>query len=113
MLSIGISRSCVFAVALTIASVVGAWAQFETATLTGSVTDPAGAAIAGASVRLRNEATNTEVSSQTDDDGRYTFNAVRPTSTLRRPSRSLNDSPPNCVVNSLTRSITQIVEYLV
>jgi hypothetical protein len=78
MLSIGISRSCVFAVALTIASVVGAWAQFETATLTGSVTDPAGAAIAGASVRLRNEATNTEVSSQTDDDGRYTFNAVRP-----------------------------------
>lgn len=53
-------------------------AQFESATLTGSVTDPTGAAIAGATAVLVNEATNLELSTQTDSEGRYTFGALRP-----------------------------------
>lgn len=52
--------------------------QFETATLTGLVTDPAAAVITGGSVKLLNEATNVEVSAITDDAGRYTFAALRP-----------------------------------
>jgi Carboxypeptidase regulatory-like domain len=54
------------------------WAQFETATLTGAISDPQGALIPKASVKLTNEATNAEVSALTDEDGRYTFNALRP-----------------------------------
>ena len=56
----------------------GLLAQFETATLTGAVSDPQGAMVAKATVKLTNVATNVEVSTVTDDDGRYTFNAVRP-----------------------------------
>ena len=37
------------------------WAQFETATLTGAISDPQGALIPKASVKLTNEATNAEV----------------------------------------------------
>ena len=43
------------------------WAQFETATLTGSISDPQSAVIPKASVKLTNEATNAEFSAVTDE----------------------------------------------
>jgi hypothetical protein len=52
--------------------------QFETATLTGAVSDPAAAVIANATVRLLNQATNVELTTTTDQEGRYTFTGVRP-----------------------------------
>jgi hypothetical protein len=52
--------------------------QFETATLTGVVSDPAGAVVASGSLKLVNEATNIEATATTDGDGRFTFTALRP-----------------------------------
>jgi hypothetical protein len=53
-------------------------AQFESATLTGTVVDPQGAAIPKATVKLTNEATNTETTTLSDDEGRYIFPGLRP-----------------------------------
>lgn len=65
-----------FALVLLSSSIVHA--QFETGTLTGAVTDAAGGLVPKASVRLLNEATNSELTTVSDQDGRYTFSAVRP-----------------------------------
>lgn len=57
---------------------VSAWGQFESATLSGTITDATGGAVAGASVTILNEATNIEVSATTDGQGRYIFTGIRP-----------------------------------
>lgn len=48
-------------------------AQINTASLTGLVTDPAGAVVANAAVTAKNKATNVESSATTDASGYYTF----------------------------------------
>jgi hypothetical protein len=53
-------------------------AQFESATLTGTVTDPANAAVPAAVVKLVNESTNLEASTTTNAEGRYFFPTLRP-----------------------------------
>jgi hypothetical protein len=53
-------------------------AQFESATLTGSITDPAGAVIPRATVKMVNEATNIEANTVTNEEGRYFFPSLRP-----------------------------------
>jgi len=55
-----------------------ALAQFDSATLTGIVTDPAGSLVPNATVRAVNEATNTEASAITNTEGRYVFPSLRP-----------------------------------
>jgi hypothetical protein len=55
-----------------------AFAQFDSATLTGTVTDPAGSLVPNATVRVVNEATNLEVSAVTNTEGRYVFPSLRP-----------------------------------
>jgi Carboxypeptidase regulatory-like domain/TonB dependent receptor-like, beta-barrel/TonB-dependent Receptor Plug Domain len=52
-------------------------AQFDTATVLGTVRDPNGAVVPGATVTLRNTATGTTVSAQTDEDGSYQFFNVK------------------------------------
>jgi hypothetical protein len=52
---------------------VQASAQVNTASLTGQVTDTAGAAVANASVTVKNKATAAERSTNTDSSGYYTF----------------------------------------
>ena len=52
---------------------VQGFAQVNTASLTGLVTDPNGAAVAGASVKTKNKSTNVEQSVTTDSSGYYTF----------------------------------------
>lgn len=47
--------------------------QVNTASLTGLITDPSGAVVAGAVVVARNRATNVSSSSSTDDSGYYVF----------------------------------------
>jgi hypothetical protein len=54
-----------------LASLNVASAQKITATMRGDVTDPSGAAVAGAKVVVRNEATNAERETATDDRGAY------------------------------------------
>lgn len=58
---------------LCVSLVVQGLAQVHTASLTGLVVDPTGAAIANASVKARNKATNVEQSVTSDASGYYTF----------------------------------------
>jgi hypothetical protein len=55
-----------------------ALAQVTNATITGVVSDPGGAAIAGAHVRIQNLSTNTSQSVQTSDSGIYTVGQLLP-----------------------------------
>src|SRR5215468_8442073 len=52
-------------------------AQFETAAVLGTITDPSGGAVQEAHVVLRNLATGTTQDAQTDSDGNYQFLDVR------------------------------------
>src|SRR5215475_7340385 len=55
-----------------------AFAQFESATLTGVVTDPASAVVPDADIRAININTNQETAATTNSEGRYTFTNLRP-----------------------------------
>jgi hypothetical protein len=57
--------------------VPAAHAQFD-ASLRGTVTDPSGAVIPGATITLTDKGTNQIKTSQSDDSGIYTFNALAP-----------------------------------
>ena len=53
-------------------------AQIDTGSIVGTVSDPSGAAIAGATVELTNEATGVTRSVTTNGDGAYQFTAITP-----------------------------------
>src|SRR6267143_6633469 len=53
-------------------------AQVNTATLSGTVTDPQGLAVKGAKVTVTNFATGSELSAETDDTGHYTLVGLPP-----------------------------------
>jgi outer membrane receptor protein involved in Fe transport len=61
---------------LALASIAGA--QSSMGTVSGSVTDTAGAVVGGASVTLVNQDTNVHAVRATNDDGHYAFVNVRP-----------------------------------
>src|SRR5215467_6895819 len=52
-------------------------AQVDTGSITGTVTDPSGAVVTGATVTLTNEGTGTALTSVTGADGVYKFSPVR------------------------------------
>src|SRR5579862_4057421 len=71
--SIRVVLAFVFA-ALFIGSAVPAWAQAtSTASVSGQVTDPQGAAIVGATVQMVEPNTNSNLTTQSNDVGRYIF----------------------------------------
>ena len=53
------------------------YAQVDTGTILGTVSDSTGARISGATVTLTNEGTNAALSTTTGDDGGYKFTPVR------------------------------------
>src|SRR5947209_18753877 len=57
---------------------VGAYAQSDTASLSGAITDPGSAAIPGAKVTLRNVATRSQRTALTDIQGLYRFSLLLP-----------------------------------
>src|SRR5215469_11613102 len=57
---------------------VGAFAQDRTASVTGTVKDPTGAPVAGASITVRNTATGIKHVAQTSASGDYTITALNP-----------------------------------
>jgi hypothetical protein len=67
--------SVIFVLLLGAAAALG---QTTSSEVNGSVKDEAGAAIAGATVRLIDDATKTEVTGTSNSDGRFTFANVRP-----------------------------------
>lgn len=58
------------------AGAISVWGQGRTASLTGLVTDPTGAAIPGAQVTIRNTQTNIERTITTGESGYYTFQVL-------------------------------------
>ncbi len=53
-------------------------AQVDTASITGQVTDPQGAVVAGARIVATNQATNIAVETTTNGEGYYTLTNLRP-----------------------------------
>jgi len=62
----------------TLVLCLGAWAQIEQATVTGTVTDQTGAVIPSAQVTVRNRATGVEASTRTNSEGIYRVPYLRP-----------------------------------
>ncbi len=62
--------------ALTVSS--PAWGQSTNATLTGTVTDPSGAAVAGAELTLTNSATKLSLNFVSGENGEYSFRSLDP-----------------------------------
>src|SRR6266852_8300118 len=74
-------RICVCAIilcVLVLSCALRSAAQVNTATLSGSVTDPQGLAVRGAKVTVTNAATGAERSIVVDEDGRYIFIGLAP-----------------------------------
>src|SRR5450755_5031648 len=66
---------------LTVGSLVAAasiWAQETRATMTGTVTDPSGAVVPGASIASKNLETNVTTTAVTNEAGLYTTEPVNP-----------------------------------
>lgn len=55
-----------------------AWAQADVGSISGQVTDPSGAAIAGAEVRVTDPTTSSNFNATTNEVGRYSFVSVPP-----------------------------------
>lgn len=66
-----------FALLAVLSLAPAAFAQFDTATVLGTVTDAAGAALPKATVTLRNVATGITAQAQTDENGNYQFFNVK------------------------------------
>ena len=65
------------ALALFLLAAPAAFAQFETASVLGTVRDPSGAVVAGAAVTLTNKGTGISVAATTDANGNFEFFTVR------------------------------------
>jgi hypothetical protein len=66
----------IFALTLLCFGTTSAWAQGTTSRLLGIISDPSGAPIAGASVRLINEGTNQTLVTETASNGTYAFDSI-------------------------------------
>ena len=64
--------------ALLLVAAISGFAQSGTGTITGSVTDPKGLVVAGASVSVRNTQTGIEHQLKTNEDGLYTAPFLQP-----------------------------------
>src|SRR5919205_1017582 len=71
-----VSRVTACLLLLLSASAPALRAQVNNASVTGLVTDATGAVVTGASVTLKNKATNVETTGTTDSSGYYTFATV-------------------------------------
>jgi hypothetical protein len=70
--------SCFLSLVLLFACPLAAFAQQETATITGEVKDATGAVVPQAVVTITNIATNISVKTETNDQGSYTVPSLRP-----------------------------------
>ena len=70
-------QSCVLAVVIVLFNANLLYAQVDTGSISGTVTDPSGAVVNGASVKLLNEGTSAELTTVVGGDGTYTFSPVR------------------------------------
>ncbi len=62
--------------AISVFGVSGLWAQVDTGSITGTVTDPSGAIIPGATITLVNQGTGLKLTTVTNANGNYTFTPI-------------------------------------
>ena len=72
-------RNSIFTVGVTLLS-LGSFAETYYGGIRGTVLDPTGQAIVGATVRVKNEATNVERAEATNSTGEYVFSSLDPAS---------------------------------
>jgi Carboxypeptidase regulatory-like domain/TonB dependent receptor/TonB-dependent Receptor Plug Domain len=72
-----LQTSLAIAIGLMLLSSSPVHAQVDTGTILGTVTDPSGAVLGGATVTLTNEGTGASLSTTAGDDGGYKFTPVR------------------------------------
>src|SRR6266481_5756302 len=90
---------------------LAATAQLPTSTLNGTITDPQGAAIAGAKVTITNEATGVSREITTDAQGFYTFANVAPgLYTLKVESPSFAVAEMKAIRLEVGQSVSQDVK---
>src|SRR5436309_6611879 len=78
-MNLGMPNLMLLALAVAVLSPGALWAQGETTSaVVGSVSDPAGAAIAGASVTIRSTDNGLRRSVKTDNAGRFSFPQLKP-----------------------------------
>jgi hypothetical protein len=99
-----------------------AFAQVDTATITGVITDPSGLVIAGARIRATNQATGVEHTTLTNEEGVYVLTALpigiydveitdQGFQTVRRPNVTLNAGTRARVdVQMTVGQVTEVVE---
>src|SRR5215475_3447708 len=96
-------NSCILAILLPVLSV----AQSELATLTGTVTDPSTAVLAGVSITVTNEETGVVTRSITTPSGRYVIPGLRPgiykLDASRASFKQFNQSGITLQVNQVAR----------
>src|SRR5215475_5116567 len=88
-------------------------AQGTTSRVTGLVTDNTGATVAGATVTLTNEGTNTSVTTQTGDNGIYVFDLIQPgtyTITVEKPGFKKFISKSNAALVNQPSTINAALE---
>ncbi len=71
-------RMCLALCAVLLCFAASTLAQVNTATITGTVTDPQGLGVKGATITLENAATGAQRTAETDDDGRYNVVGLTP-----------------------------------
>jgi hypothetical protein len=97
---------------VVLALCVGAWAQGGTGELTGLVTDPTGAVVSGAPVKLSNVATGEERTTTTSPAGTYRFAALQVvgTYTLEISPKGFKSEKVQNIVLSVGTIITRDVK---
>src|SRR5437016_3724225 len=99
---------------LTLVSAVALQAQTATGEVNGTVTDPNGAAVPGAMVKLINQATKGETEATTNQSGYFTFVNLRPASyTLMVETKGFKKSLTNAFDLGVSETVTQNVSLAV
>src|SRR5436309_1674269 len=107
-------RTAIITLLLTVVSAVALQAQTATGEINGTVTDPNGAAVPGAMVKLINQATRVETESTTNQSGYFTFVNLKPASyTLLVEVKGFKKSLTNAFDLGVSETVTHNVTLTV
>src|SRR5436853_935225 len=99
---------------LTLVSAVALQAQTATGEVNGTVTDPNGAAVPGATAKLINQATKGETEATTNQSGYFTFVNLKPASyTLMVEAKGFKKSLTSAFALAVRETVTQNVKLSV
>ncbi len=107
-------KTAIITLLLTLVSAVALQAQTATGEVNGTVTDPNGAAVPGAMVKLINQATKGESEATTNQSGYFTFVNLKPASyTLMVETKGFKKSLTNAFALGVSETVTQNVKLSV